>query len=109
MSFKGCHFLMAVFVAAEVMVVKVSMSQVAREKRTDDISPLEAVVEQLSQQITSLNAQLTPLINEVALLRTKTSKIVFVFLFFTIVLIAIVHSTFCFNIRPFVFRLMIVY
>jgi uncharacterized protein YlxW (UPF0749 family) len=70
--------------AAEAMIVMVMvmmMSTLAltsgsevRVKRADDGGPLEAVVAQLSQQVTSLTAQLTALNNEVTTLKTKTSK-----------------------------------
>jgi uncharacterized protein YlxW (UPF0749 family) len=68
--------------AAEAMIVMVMvMSTVAstsgsevRVKRADDGGPLEAVVAQLSQQVTSLTAQLTALNNEVTSLNNKTSK-----------------------------------
>ena len=58
MSLKLCQFLL-VMVSVEMLMVKVSMSPARRQKRGDDGDPLNAVVEQLSQQVTSLKAQLT--------------------------------------------------
>ena len=59
MSLNVCQFLVIVFVAGEMLMVKVLTSAVSGQKRSDDGGPLQAVVEHLSQQVSSLTAQLT--------------------------------------------------
>ena len=51
------------------LLERVTSSEVMRQKRSDDREPLEAVVEQLSQQVTSLSAEVTAL-------KAKTGKLV---------------------------------
>ena len=55
-------------------MVSVTSSRLTRQKRSDDGGPLEAVVEQLTQQVTSLNAQLNSVNAEVTALKMKTGK-----------------------------------
>ena len=59
MSFKECPFLAVVFIWAAVTLTNVSTSVANRPKRSDDVDPLKAVVEQLTRQVTSLSTQLT--------------------------------------------------
>ena len=59
MSFKECPFLAVVFIWAAVTLTNVSTSVANRPKRSDDVDPLKAVVEQLARQVTSLSTQLT--------------------------------------------------
>ena len=50
--------LLLIALTVGVFVVEVTVSAESRERRSDDGGPLEVVVEQLSQQVTSLTAQL---------------------------------------------------
>ena len=74
MFFNVSHFLVIVYFAVVAMVVNVSLSAASRLKRSDDGGPLEAVVEQLSQQVASLTARLNTVNTEVAALKTKTGE-----------------------------------
>lgn len=74
MSFNVSQFLVIVYFAVVAMVVNVSLSAASTLKRSDDGSPLEAVVEQLSQQVASLTARLNTVNTEVAALKTKTGE-----------------------------------
>lgn len=85
MSFKECPFLAVVFIWAAVTSTNVSTSVANRPKRSDDVDPLKAVVEQLARQVNSLSTQLTQQGNsfnvhlnavntEVTALKSKTSE-----------------------------------
>ena len=74
MFFKSRQFLVGYAFAVALLVVSVTSSRLTRQKRSDDGGPLEAVVEQLTQQVTSLNAQLNSVNAEVTALKMKTGK-----------------------------------
>ena len=69
MALKRLYFLLTI-VTLDVLLVTtgVTSSRAIRQKRSDDGGRLEAVVEQLSQLVNSLNAK-------VAALETKTGKL----------------------------------
>ena len=67
MMLTSLHFLLTMATVQVVLVTGESGPLVDRQRRSDDGGPLEAVVEHLSQQVTSLNAQM-------AALQAKTSK-----------------------------------
>lgn len=77
MSFK-LFLVMVVTVGslAGTVTMSSSSSRVSRHKRSDDEGPLETVVEHLSQQVTSLNAQLNSANSRIATLETKTGWLV---------------------------------
>ena len=70
--------MVACFIFDLLMVSGMTSSAVIRRKRSDDGGPLEAVVENLSQQVNVLNAQLTQQVNslnaEIAVIKSKTGK-----------------------------------
>ena len=79
MSFKNGHFLLVVcFTVDMLMVSGVTIPPAITQKRPNEGGQLEEVVEQLSQQVNSLSAQLTQqarLCNaEVAALKIRTGK-----------------------------------
>ena len=74
MFFKSRQFLVGYAFAVALLVVSVTSSRLTKQKRSDDGCPLEAVVEQLTQQVTSLNAQLNSVNAEVTALKMKTGK-----------------------------------
>ena len=56
------------------VTVTSSSRGVGRQRRSDDAGPLEAVVEHLSQRVTSLDAQLNAATARIATLETKTGE-----------------------------------
>ena len=68
MFLKLGQFLAISSITLALLLMSVTSSSVGRRKRSDDGGPLESVVEQLSQQVNSLNA-------EVAVLKTKTGRL----------------------------------
>ena len=76
MSFKSCQLVVVVtcFTVQLLMVSGMPSSAVIRRKRSDDGGPLEAVVEHLSQQLSSLDAQQTSVNSEITALKTQTGQ-----------------------------------
>ena len=65
--------LMFIVVVVGVFVVEVTAE--SRERRADDGGPLEVVVQHLSQQVTSLTAQLNSAVTELTELKGRTGEL----------------------------------
>ena len=74
MFLKVASALLLLYATADSLIVGVRAVHEVREKRSDDGGPLQAVVDQLSQQVNSLTAQLAAVNAEVAALKTQAGN-----------------------------------
>ena len=63
------------FIVVVVGVFVVEVTAESRERRADDGGPLEVVVQHLSQQVTSLTAQLNSAVTELTELKRRTGEL----------------------------------